>query len=150
MKRSIVPDVVQDQDLVLLVPETTVREAAGMLAARHVGAVLVTDDGTATGRLDGIFTERDMVNRVVAQGLDPNHTPVATVMTREPACVRPEATALDALRLMRHGGYRHLPVVADGRLLGIVSMRDFLGAEFGELESEMAYMDAFVEGPHGK
>lgn len=133
MLRRLVPDVVQGQDLLKLSPTATVREAAREMKARHVGAVLVTD---REGRLAGIFTERDAVNRVLAEGRDPDTTPLAEVMTRNPNTIGPDATAIDALRLMDDGGYRHLPIVKQGRLVGIVSRRDFFGTEKARIEDE--------------
>lgn len=132
MLRKVIPDVVRNQQLLALSAETTVRTAAGQMRARHVGAVLITTDS----RLDGIFTERDMVYRVVAEGRDPERTTLADVMTRNPDTIRPDATAIDALRRMQDGGYRHLPIVDRGRLVGIVSRRDFFGVEKARLEDE--------------
>lgn len=132
MNRKIIPEVVHDQTLLHLPATATVREAAREMRARHVGAVLVV----AGDRLEGIFTERDMVNRVVAEGLDPDGTKLAEVMTRNPDTVGPNDTALVALRRMQDGGYRHLPVVDSGRLVGIVSRRDFDGDEKARLDSE--------------
>jgi CBS domain-containing protein len=132
MNRRIIPDVVHDQDLLRLPPTATVREAAREMRARHVGAVLVV----AAERLEGIFTERDVVNRIVAEGIDPDRTQLAEVMTRNPDTIGPNDTALEALRRMQDGGYRHLPVVDGGRLVGIVSRRDFGGDEKARLDSE--------------
>jgi len=132
MIRRVIPDVVRNQELLELSAQATVREAAGRMRSRHVGAVLITRDG----KLDGIFTERDMVYRVVAEGRDPGRTPLAEVMTCNPDTIRPDTTAIDALRRMHDGGYRHLPVVDRGRLVGIVSRRDFFGVEKARLEDE--------------
>jgi CBS domain-containing protein len=132
MMRRVVPDVVRNQELLELSALATVREAADRMRSRHVGAVLITRDG----QLDGIFTERDMVYRVVAEGRDPDRTPLAEVMTRNPDTVRPDTTAIDALRRMQDGGYRHLPVLDRGRIVGIVSRRDFFGLEKARLEEE--------------
>jgi CBS domain-containing protein len=132
MNRKIIPEVVHDQTLLHLPATATVREAAREMRNRHVGAVLVV----AGDRLEGIFTERDMVNRVVAEGLDPDGTKLAEVMTRNPDTVGPNDTALVALRRMQDGGYRHLPVVDNGHLVGIVSRRDFDGDEKARLDSE--------------
>jgi CBS domain-containing protein len=130
--RRIVPDVVSNQQLLQLPPTATVRGAARAMCDRHVGAVLVTMDG----QLEGIFTERDMVNRVVAEGRDPDHTTLAEVMTAAPDTIAPGATAIEALRRMDDGGYRHLPIVDRGRLVGIVSRRDFHGEEKARLDQE--------------
>jgi CBS domain-containing protein len=132
MNRKIIPEVVHDQNLLRLPSSATVREAARQMRARHVGAVLVV----ARDRLEGIFTERDMVNRVVAEGLNPDGTKLAEVMTKNPDTVGPNDTALVALRRMQDGGYRHLPVVDHGHLVGIVSRRDFDGDEKARLDTE--------------
>jgi CBS domain-containing protein len=132
MRRQIIPDVVHNQKLLTLPGSATVREAAREMCARRMGCVLITDHG----RLKGIFTERDIVDRVVAQGRDPDQTRLAEVMTRDPDTIRPTDTAIDALRQMHDGGYRHLPVVERGRLVGIVSTRDFFGEEQARLECE--------------
>ena len=130
--RRLVPDIVNNQQLLELPPTATVRGAALAMRERHVGAVLVTTDG----RLRGIFTERDMVNRVVAEGRDPDSTTLAEVMTADPDTMAPGATAIEALRRMHDGGYRHLPIVDQGRLVGIVSRRDFHGGEKARLDDE--------------
>lgn len=137
MQRKIVPDVVRDQELLALSAETTVREAAQAMQARNVGAVLIAKGE----RLEGIFTERDVVNRVVAAGLDPDRTQLSEVMTANPDTVGPNSTAIEALRRMEDGGYRHLPVIEHERLVGIVSRRDFFGAEKARLEKETAIWD---------
>jgi len=132
MNRKIIPEVVHDQSLLHLPPTATVREAAREMRTRHVDAVLVV----TAERLEGIFTERDVVNRIVAEGIDPDRTQLAEVMTRNPDTIGPNDTALEALRRMQDGGYRHLPVVDGGRLVGIVSRRDFGGDEKARLDSE--------------
>jgi CBS domain-containing protein len=130
--RRVVPDIVNNQQLLELPSTATVRGAALAMRERHVGAVLVTADG----HLDGIFTERDMVNRVVAEGRDPDQTTLAEVMTADPDTIAPTTTAIEALRLMNDGGYRHLPIVERGRVVGIVSRRDFHGDEKARLDDE--------------
>ena len=113
-------------------PQTTVREAALLMAGANSGAVLVVEGET----LAGIFTERDVVFRVIARGLDPASTPLQTVMTTEPITVHPDRTFGHALSLMHENHFRHLPVVADGKLLGIVSARDALDPELEEFVCE--------------
>jgi CBS domain-containing protein len=142
MVRKLIPDVVSNQDLVAVTPETTVREAARHMADRRVGASLVNDAGC----LIGIFTERDVMTRVVALGLDPEKTEVRQVMTPNPATATPDQRALDALKTMHEGGFRHLPVVKDGRAVGIVSLRDFLSGEFAEMQAELAQEEALTRG----
>ena len=116
-----------------LPPDATVREACRRMRERAADAVLVAD---AAGRLLGIFTGRDAVRRVLAEARDADRATLAEVMTRDPAAVPPRAAALEALRLMRDGGFDHVPVVEGGRALGLVSHRHFLGPEHTRLEDE--------------
>ena len=134
MQRKIIPDVISDQEIVSLPATASVREAARLMERRNVGSVLImTGDG-----LEGIFTERDMVCRVVAQGLDPDETLLSQVMTKEPDTIAPGLTAIESLRMMQFGGYRHLPVIDGGRVVGVVSRRDFVGGEKARLDDESA------------
>ena len=100
---------------------------------RRVGAVLVTEDDR---RLLGIFTGRDAVHRVLAEGRSAVRTKLAEVMTREPDTMPPGKTAIEALRLMEDGRYRHVPVVDGGRVVGIVSRLGFSGIELDRLDEE--------------
>ena len=133
MLRKLIPDVVQRQDLATLLASATVREAATLMRARHIGSVLVV---AADGTLEGIFTERDLVCRVVAERKNPDRTKLGAVMTARPQCGRPETTAIDALRAMHDGGFRHLPVVKDGKPVAVVSRRDFFGIEKARIDEE--------------
>jgi CBS domain-containing protein len=103
----------------------SVREACEVMATNHVGAVLIMEDG----RLDGIFTERDALNRVLAARRDPDTTPLADVMTRDPITVSPQTPVTEALRLMSEIGFRHVPIVDQEEVQGIISLRDFVGVE---------------------
>ncbi|MGE0118845.1 MAG: CBS domain-containing protein [Dongiaceae bacterium] len=132
MVRRLIAEVIGNQQLLTLPRTASVRDAARVMRERHVGSVLIA----ATDRLEGIFTERDMVFRVVAEGRDPDATALADVMTADPDVLPPQASALDALRRMQDGGYRHLPIVDRGRLVGIVSRRDFQGEEKARLDEE--------------
>lgn len=113
-------------------PSTTVREASQMMAKKHVGAVLVVD----AGRLIGIFSERDAVFRVIAKGLDPSGTSLADVMTPQPRTVGPNNTFGHAMTIMHENGFRHLPVVDDGKPVGIVSARSALDPDLEEFVCE--------------
>ena len=125
-------EIIRNQRPLILSPNATVREACQEMDARKVGAVLITDDG---GVLVGIFTGRDAV-RVLSRCQDPAATCLEAVMTPEPATMAPRATAIEALRLMRDGGFRHVPVVDNGRVAGIVSRGDFRGLEQDRLDEE--------------
>jgi CBS domain-containing protein len=113
-------------------PETCVDEAARLMARSGTCAIVVVERGL----LAGIFTERDAVFRVIAQGLDPRTTRLAEVMTPEPVCVDPDRTFGHALRTMHERGFRHLPVVEGGKPVGIVSARDALDPEMEEFVCE--------------
>jgi CBS domain-containing protein len=126
-------DIVRDRQPVTLPATATVKEACSRMRERQVGAVLVTDSDS---RLLGIFTGRDAICRVLAQGKSAARTPLADVMTPEPHCMPPGRTAIEALRLMRDGGFRHLPITEDGRVVGIVSRGDFRGLEQARLDDE--------------
>jgi CBS domain-containing protein len=101
-------------------PSDTVATAVGVMTKFKIGALPVVDNN----RLLGIFSERDVLVRIVNEGLDPKTTPVSRVMTENPEHVGPSTTVEDAMRLMRTKGFRHLPVLDHGRLVGLISIRD--------------------------
>ncbi len=126
-------DIVRNQDPVTLQPNATVREACQRMRERRVGAVLVTESDQ---RLLGIFTGRDAVHRVLAEGKSAARTKLADVMTCDPDTIPPGKAAIEALRLMEDGRYRHVPIVEDGKVVGIVSRFDFSGLELDRLDEE--------------
>ncbi|MEI6985410.1 MAG: CBS domain-containing protein [Rhodospirillaceae bacterium] len=128
-----IQEVLRNQRLLHLAPDVSVREAARQMSARRVAAVLVTE-GAGEDKLDGIFTERDLLERVVVPGLDPDTTTLAKVMTSAPATVSPGSTVGEALAIMDAKGVRHLPVTVEGRALGVISMRDFVADEVAVLD----------------
>ncbi|MFL5333626.1 MAG: cyclic nucleotide-binding/CBS domain-containing protein [Geminicoccaceae bacterium] len=128
-----VATLIRNQVLLTLPPQATVRVACQRMRERYVGSVLVTDE---RDHLLGIFTERDAVCRILAESRDADRTTLAEVMTADVVTVPPQAMALEALRLMQDGGFRHVPVVAARRLVGIVSFTDFRGMEHARLEEE--------------
>ena len=110
---------------------TTVVEAARLMKDHHVSAILVVD---GENRLTGIFTERDALFRVIAEGRSPKATRVADVMTANPQTIEPDRPFAQALVMMHEGGFRHMPVVRKGHPVGMVSARDALGLEWKELD----------------
>lgn len=132
MVRKVIPDVVQSQRLLKLPPQATVREAAQRMAQREVRSVLVMEED----RLLGIFTGTDLIARVVAPGRDPDRTLLHAVMTENPQTVSANQSAIEALRRMHQGGFRHLPVVENGVVVGILSRRDISGYERDVLERQ--------------
>lgn len=113
-------------------PETTVSNAAKLMAHKNVGAVLVVENE----RLVGIFSERDVVFRVIAQGLEAKTTTLTQVMTAAPKTLEPGKTYGHALLLMQENGFRHVPVVENGRPIGIVSSRNAMDPELEEFVFE--------------
>ena len=131
-------EIIRQQRPLTLPRTATVQEACKQMHARKVGAVLVID---AKGKLIGIFTGRDAV-RALSLARDPVETALKDVMTKKPVCMAPGATAIEALRLMRDGGFRHVPVVDEAGLLhGIVSRGDFRGLEQDRLDEETGYWE---------
>ena len=101
-------------------PQTTIGEAITAMNQRNIGSILVMDGE----RLVGIFTERDVLTRVVPQGLDPRRTPVGEVMTRNPVTITPTRTVQEAMMIMTDSRKRHLPVLQGGKVVGVVSIGD--------------------------
>jgi CBS domain-containing protein len=128
-----ISDIIRDRNPVTVPHTASIRDACRQMRERRVGAVLVVDD---SNRLVGIFTGRDVVARVVASDCDPVETTLVRVMTQDPVTFPPGKSAIDALRLMQDGGFRHLPIVENGRIVGIVSRGDFRGLEQARLDEE--------------
>jgi CBS domain-containing protein len=124
--------VMERKKLLTASPGMTVIEAARQMAKRKVGAILVVEEDS----LVGIFTERDAVFRVIAQDRDWREARLAEVMTPSPMTVTPDKSLGYALLLMHENGFRHLPVIENGKLLGIVSARNALDPELEEFVSE--------------
>jgi CBS domain-containing protein len=101
-------------------PDDTVQTAAEEMAEHRCGSILVCDGG----KLRGIFTERDLLVRVVAAGRDAARTKLAEVMTREPDTIEGSQPVVEAVRRMDEGCYHHLPVLEGNRLLGMITLRD--------------------------
>jgi CBS domain-containing protein len=115
-------------------PETSVAGAARLMKKKNVGAVMVVKHD---GHLAGIFTERDALFRVIAEGRDPKTTHLADVMTHDPRTIGADKPFEHALLMMHDGGFRHVPVVENGRPIGMVSARDALGPELQDFDTEI-------------
>lgn len=126
-------DISHHKNPVMLPPTASVKQACQIMRDHRVGAVLVADEN---GQLLGIFTGRDAVNRVLAAGKSPSKTHLSEVMTEKPTTMPPHTTAIEALRLMWDGGFRHIPVLEGGKVVGIVSRGDFKAHEHDRLEEE--------------
>jgi CBS domain-containing protein len=126
-------DIVLNQQPLTLPSTATVQEACQQMRDNRAGSVLVTNEG---GSLIGIFTGRDAICRVLAADLVAAKTKLGDVMTASPITMAPDQTAVDALRMMWDGGFRHLPLVKSGKILGVVSRGDFKGYEYTRHDEE--------------
>jgi CBS domain-containing protein len=133
-------EIVNNREVYFVRAGQTVLEAARYMSEKKVGAVVILDGD----RMAGIFSERDLMNRVVASGLDPARTPVESAMTREVVWADAEESYEDCLRKMKQLNARHLPVVRQGQLLGLVSLRDLLMVDVDEKDHELKMMTAYI------
>ena len=136
-----ISEVIRNQSILTLPPDTSIRIAARAMAEHNVGSVMVVENG----KLVGIFTERDGLVRVLAGGVDPDTTELSAVMTRRVMTITPDRLVVNALHLMHDNGFRHMPVLEDGRPVGMVSVRDALGSEIVTFEHQAAFKDRLAE-----
>ena len=141
MKTRLVREMIRSKGVFVAPPGISVVEAARRMQDGNVGALMVVE----AGRLVGIFTERDALFRVTAQGLDPRSTNIESVMTQAPITVGPDDTFGRALRLMLENGFRHVPVTIDGTPVGMVSARDALACEVAVVEAEQQVKNSIAE-----
>ncbi|WP_028769824.1 CBS domain-containing protein [Silanimonas lenta] len=130
----------KDTPLVTVSPQDSVLEALKRMAESSVGAVLVMDGG----ELVGIMTERDYARKVVLQGRASASTPVSAIMTSPVRTVTPSQRARECMQLMTELRFRHLPVVEDGVLLGVVSIGDLLKTVIEEQAEEIDQLQAYI------
>jgi CBS domain-containing protein len=136
-----IADLLSGRKPLTLPAAATAMEAARAMAENQIGAMLVT---AADGSLAGIFTERDLMTRVVARGLDPGATRLADVMTRELFTARPDDRLADLRREVQSRHIRHLPVVEDGSVIGVLSLRDILRADLVQKTLEVESITKYI------
>jgi|SRR5579862_4434335 len=134
-------DLINNQDTYRADGTQTVLEVVQAMVTRNIGAVPVVRDGL----LVGIFSERDLMKRVVAEGRNPQSTPLEQVMTEDPLTVSPSETPENCMLLMRHHGFRHLPICEGKQLLGVISLRDLLLHDLTEKDYEVRMMRAYIQ-----
>jgi CBS domain-containing protein len=132
--------VLQQVQLTSAPPEATVFDVAVTMTKRQVGAIPILDGE----RIVGIFSERDLMQRVVVTGRDPKTTRVSEVMTRDVVTTTLDESVEASLEKMRRNGCRHLPVVDKGRVLGVISMRDLLRDELAEQGEEIEHLRTYL------
>ncbi len=138
-------DLIHDRETYTVNSDETVLAAVRFMVERNIGAVPVL----ARGELAGIFSERDIMKRVLAAGRDPKTTKVSEVMTRDPKVVAPDESLENCMRLMREHGFRHLPVCEGRRLVGLVSLRDLMLRDLSEKDDEVRMMRAYIHSNPG-
>ncbi len=127
--------------LVYVSPHHTVAQAVNLMAHHNVGSVLVLENRR---KLVGIFTERDLLRRVAAPGLNMDDTPITDVMTRDVIVVSSETSCSDVLTLMDRRHIRHVPVAEDEQLIGLISLRDLLRHDNSEKGFELQQLREYV------
>jgi CBS domain-containing protein len=123
-------------------PDATVAEALQELAAKRVGALLVMEDD----RLVGIFSERDYARRVELKGRRSDQTQVSQVMTEEPVCISPEQSVNECMAIMTDRRIRHLPVKAQDRIVGVISIGDVVKEVIAEQEFQIKQLENYIGG----
>jgi len=135
-----IAEIIEGHPLIHANPSDKVREVARLMSERNVGAIAVLD----SGRLVGLFSERDIMARVVAAGLDPDSTPVSQVMTKELIVADAGDGVGDALQKMYDRKCRHLPVVHGGKLIGMLSIRDLLQVDDETNRQRASFLNELV------
>ena len=141
MPHRLIRAIIEKQKTLTTPSTTTVRDAARLMKDHKIGAIIVCEKK----RLVGVFTERDALYRVTAEERNPKTTLLADVMTANPRTIGPDKPLGHALHMMYEGGFRHVPVVAKGRPIGMVSVRDALGPELKEFVAEMDQRENIAE-----
>ena len=139
---SRIRDILHQQELFSVEETDDVCGVARRMAELHVGAILVVCEG----ELRGVFSERDLMTRVVIAGLQPGATPVGQVMSTNIATIDESATLEAAMESMRSHGCRHLPVMRDTKVVGFLSMRDLMNHELAHKTEELHHMRAYIHG----
>jgi CBS domain-containing protein len=135
-----IAELIEGHPLILAESSDNVRDVARKMSERNIGAIAVLD----SGKLVGIFSERDLMTRVVVPGLNPDATPVSNVMTKALVAAAPEEEIGSALQKMQTLGCRHLPVIGDGRLMGMLSLRDLLKIDDENNRAKASFLSELV------
>lgn len=148
MKEKTVGEIVRERPVHFVVEDDSALDAARYMTEHQIGAVPVLAKGYEVGILSdqvGIFSERDLMTRVVAQGLNPASTTIGEVMTRKVVTLDGDSTCKDALAIMKQLHVRHLPVMIGKRIIGCVSIRELQGVDIEAKEAEIEFLDDYIE-----
>jgi CBS domain-containing protein len=137
---KLIAELIEGRPLFHAQSSQSVRDVAKMMSEKNIGAIAILD----SGRLVGVFSERDLMKRVVAAGLNPEKTLVAKVMTKELVVGKPEDDINAALQKMHSLGCRHLPVVDSGNLIGMISLRDLLEIDDDTQRKRVSFLSELV------
>lgn len=132
-----------DVGVISVRPDDVVSAAAKLLSEHRIGTVVVSADGTS---LDGILSERDIVRELGKRGADCLSDPVSALMTAKLTTCGPSDSALDVLEMMTNGRFRHLPVMEDGKMIGLISIGDAVKARLAELAMERDSLEGMIMG----
>jgi CBS domain-containing protein len=135
-----VDSLIRGRDTYSVQADDLVMDVVGLMVEHNIGAVAVLRNG----ELAGLFSERDLMKRIVHDGRDPHTTKISEVMTRDLVTVSPDRGLEDCLELMRERGFRHLPVCQGKQLRGVISLRDLLAHAVVEKDGEVQMMRAYI------
>ncbi len=136
-----VREIIERDQLVAVSPSATVKDAVATMAEHRCGSVVVIESDAVVG----IFTERDLLLRVAAKGLPPEATPISAVMTKTPDTIAADAPVADAIRAMDEFSYRYLPVMDEGRCIGVISTRHLPFADVLDMKDELDARHSLAE-----
>ena len=133
------------KEVITVSADMSVQDACKLMRTHHIGCLVVTG-GTRT--IEGIFTERDVVNRLVAEDKDASDTKVGELMTREVIVVEPERPIAEIEAIMKQNRIRHLPVAGDKELLGLLSIGDVMAHDASKNKQMVHYLTEYIYGRH--
>ncbi|CAK0764400.1 CBS domain-containing protein [Azospirillaceae bacterium] len=141
-KNGSISRLINTSKLVCLPPDATVSDAAKKMSEKHVNAVMVT----YRSNLLGIVTEQDIAFRAIACGLPVDGTSLFEIMTSSPDTLTPNCSVIEALNMMQENGYRHVPVVSGGNIVGVISVKDIFNDVRKDMEEDLESLDQFIYG----
>ena len=132
-----------DEGVISVTPTSTETDAAKLLSHHRIGTVVVSTDGSS---LDGILSERDIVRELGKRGTECLSDPVSALMTSKLVTCSPTNTALEVLEMMTEGRFRHLPVMDDGKMVGLISIGDAVKGRLSQLAMEKESLEGMIMG----